>query len=795
MHKLLVQVDPVIIVMPAGLESNAELMSLLGHGKSSVSPADADTEIEDGIGPSRTADRRETSLRFLSGTDFSYAKASQHVALIALLGMPPSLTPRDKLAFLSHRIDPEAEAAFRAIGGLLGYLLSEDIVNSLERPDEPIAFHALRHANFADTMYMSSGTQRALQVFQLDAHPLGHGSGAAKEGLSLYGILGRTRSPVGGRLMRTWIAAPSTDRSLIIERQELVAVLRAPAHDAFFAALCDSLRGFKNIPSIVSRLQSVTAGLNDWQGLAKSGRAFLAMHDTLSSLESTAVAKKFLPCFDTSVLRDAVKWIASVLDFPESKTTGRLIVLPGFSEDIDAMRECYAGLDEFLTRVGVQEMNRVITETSLRIPRLQLVYLPQVGYLVLLDHDFLATKEASDEALASGGLEFMFSSPEHGGYFKNNQCYLLDAEMGDIHGALTDLEAKAVRYLESKVLPAAPAFHDASCAAAELDCLVAMAEVANEHNWVRPEFDANPDYHGLVIEQGRHAIQELILPSFIPNDLNTKGGDVHVITGPNCSGKSVFCKQIALIVILAHVGSCVPAKSCRLGITEAIFTRIASNETVSLNQSSFFIDASQVAGMLQGADQRSLVLLDEWGKGTNETDGMALFAATLTELLRRPAEQAPLCLAATHFTELLKDPFLPMANTRLGIFSMDILVESEIKEPNGDRTISKRPRSHHIGQLDDKTVYMYKVIAGSICGESRALHCAQLAGVPRDILVRTIEVRSAIQSQDVLRPPTTELNGRPARLPQIVAAVRTFLETDLSDPKFDARGFLSSLPL
>jgi DNA mismatch repair protein MSH5 len=637
----------------------------------------------------------------------------------------------------------------------------------------------MRQENFAAAMHVSRGTQRALQVFQLDAHPLGHGCGAAKEGLSLYGILCRTRSVAGGRLMRAWVASPSTELGVIEERQAVVALLRSPAQDAAFAALVDSLRGVKNVPAILRRLQTVTAGVTDWEGLEKSARALLSVHDALRALHagepelgSTSLYRRFLEV-DAAALRDAVKWISSVLDFPESKAAGRLVVADGFSEDIDAMRECYAGLDEFLTRVGVQEMNRITDSTPLRIPRLQLVYLPQVGYLILLDHHFLATPAASDGMLSAGGLEFMFSSPEHGGYFKNERCCVLDAEVGDIHGALIDLEAKAVRYLETKVLPSASAIYQASGVAAELDCLAAFAAAANEYNWVRPVFD--PHGHGLHIEHGRHALQELIIPSFIPNSMAARGGDVHVVTGPNCSGKSVFCKQVALIAILAHVGSCVPAQSCRLGIIDTIYTRIASHESVSLNQSSFFIDASQVAGMLRGADERSLVLLDEWGKGTNETDGMALFAATLSELLRRPADRAPICLAATHFTELLADPFLPMSSTRLGVFSMDVLVEAA---------------GHGANRLDDRTVYLYRVVPGSLRGESRAIHCAQTAGVPREVLMRSIEVRSAVQ-----RNAPLEAAPESTRLARITAAVRAFLEADLGSDTFDVRDFLSTLPL
>lgn len=176
--------------------------------------------------------------------------------------------------------------------------------------------------------------------------------------------------------------------------------------------------------------------------------------------------------------------------------------------------------------------------------------------------------------------------------FFHDKCYILDDELGDIAGALKDLEAKAVRYLETKVLPAAQAFHLATQVAAELDCLVALATVANESDWVKPVFDDSS--HELIIVNGRHALQELVLDNaFIPNSFSCRGGGVHLITGPNGSGKSVFCKQVALIVILAHIGSAVPADFCTLGIIDAIYTRLASNESISLNQSSFFIDASQ----------------------------------------------------------------------------------------------------------------------------------------------------------------------------------------------------------
>lgn len=787
-------VNPAIIVLPLTLRSNKPLMRIIRESLEVDVDSSSPVNLEDNcteVGEDDMDDDTDHAdvghgrapVRFVQGTEFSLPKAKQNISLINLLGMPEDLAPREKIAFLSHSIDLECEAAFRAVGGLVGFLLEECIINTLEGPNEPVCFNSIRQHNFGNVVHMSRGTVRALQVFQLDAHPLGHGSGLSKEGLSLFGVLHKTKSVIGGRLLRAWISSPSTDIDVIHERQRLIASLRSPSQDAVFAALESGLRGVKNVPSILNNLRTASASVNDWQGLERSGRALLSLHDAISALRRsepdlrTTTLFRRLKLVEMSQIRDAVKWISSVLDFAESKTAGRPVILYGFSDEIDQLRECYAGLDAYLTSIGVQEMGRIANENSLCIPRLQVVYLPQVGYLVLLDHPFLESPEATDGRLAEAGLEFMFSSPDEGGYFKNEQCYMLDGELGDIHGALTDLEAKAVRYLESKVLPSALAYYQACSIAAEVDCLVALADAANEHNWVRPIIES--DYIGIDIENGRHALQELILPSFIPNSTKAKGGDVHIITGPNCSGKSVYCKQVGLIVVLAQIGSCVPATTCRLGIMDAIYTRIASHESVSINQSSFFIDASQVAAMLHGCSERSLVLLDEWGKGTNETDGMALFAATVSDLLARQKEKAPICFATTHFTELIADPYLPMTSNRLGVFSMDIVAEQE-NQNGASRPTTGTGKSTRSNSLEETIVFLYRLVAGSICDESRAILCAQSAGVPRDILIRSVQVRDAVKTNSQLAIPTR--NGQDTvRLNVIIEAVRQFLDADLDE--------------
>jgi DNA mismatch repair protein MSH5 len=730
-------------------------------------------------------------IEFLSLKDFTMDRANYFISMLSPPGMPSNLTHKERMGYLMHVLDPDEQVGFRCVGGLLNFLVTRGIVNSLDALDQPIFVSVIEHLNVDRVLHMSPCTMKALQLFQVEPHPLSYGSGRAKESLSIYGILNVTRSAGGGRLLRNWISAPPTNLIVIAERQKLVAFLRSHTGQSTYNTIGEVLRGVKNVPSILSRLRGVSASLNDWNSLHTSTCALVKILYALRQmskepdLHSLGIMNS-MNNIEESDLLETARWIQEVIDFPESKSTGRLVVAPGFSEEIDQMRECHAGLDDFLTTCAVEEMKRIADDTSICIPRLQIVYLSQVGYLVLLDKTILTSTNINENQILAAGLHFAFQSPPHACYFKSPKCEELDRDLGDIQGALIDLEAKAIRYLEGKVLPSSAALYESWRLAAELDCLVALATVATEQNWICPTVDDSAK--GIYIENGKHALQEVIIPSFIPNSTNARPGSVHVITGPNCSGKSVYCKQVAIIVILAQIGSCVPATSCKLGIIDAIYTRIASYESVSVPQSAFSIDASQVAGMLQNATGNSLVLLDEWGKGTAEAEGMALFGATINELLRRPAGEAPICFAATHFTELLAEPFLSMSSDRLCTFSMEYVVDrvERITSPGGMNALGVE------NSLNEETVYLYRLLPGSICAESRAIHCALNAGVPRSILVRSIEIRDAVKARTLIPASATRRGGRMER---ILNSVKRFLVLQVDDENSDMQSFLESLDI
>lgn len=270
---------------------------------------------------------------------------------------------------------------------------------------------------------------------------------------------------------------------------------------------------------------------------------------------------------------------------------------------------------------------------------------------------------------------------------------------------------------------------------------------------------------------------------------------------PNYSGKSAYLSQVALIVILAQIGSCVPAKRASLTILETILSQVSNYESVSQGQSSFFMDASEVARMLQNALGRSLNLIDEFGKGTLEADGMALFAATIRYMLRTSVCNATFTVCATHFTEVLSEPILPLSNPRLLLFSMEVMTsieghrklvggflnaadnEAGRSHAKGDPiegpslTRGDRNERHRIDDFLGNCVRTYRLLSGSVCQESRALQCALEAGVPKFILQHAAHVSAAISGSGVVEN-AVETASNNERIQILHDVVIDFLNTE-----------------
>jgi DNA mismatch repair protein MSH5 len=341
-------------------------------------------------------------------------------------------------------------------------------------------------------------------------------------------------------------------------------------------------------------------------------------------------------------------------------------------------------------------------------------------------------------------FEFFFNTEEFV-YWKNTRMRQLDNELGDIHSAIADLESAIIRDVEAKLLKMKHELIVSSITIAEFDCLIAFATSASQFNLVRPTI---VDEKVINIKNGRHPLQALCVDLFVPNSTamgvqnaaqETNCGMVHAITGANFSGKSCYIKQVALIIFMAHIGSFVPADSAVIGKVDRIFTRINSRESCTVPLSTFMIDLQQISFMLENCTRRSLLLIDEFGKGTSTTDGVSLLGATIRHLLAR-GQECPRTLLATHFFEMFEiTNFLPQSDENLKCFNLSLHKDDETRkgEDKGDE-------SADLNSLSSDIVYLRKVVPG-IAKKSYGYHCAMRAGIPVEIVERAIRVAEHIK--------------------------------------------------
>lgn len=341
-----------------------------------------------------------------------------------------------------------------------------------------------------------------------------------------------------------------------------------------------------------------------------------------------------------------------------------------------------------------------------------------------------------------------------------------------------DKEIDIIYELGVKILEHEESLTNASDLCGELDSLLALALGAAKYRLTAPRMTTT---NVIQVSEGRHPLQELLVPSFIANDTMLLGGpgeepddersvifddmedlpSVTVLTGPNHSGKSVYLKQVALIVFLAHIGSFVPAKFACIGLTDRLLTRIATRESVSRPESAFAIDLRQAAFSINFATRRSLILIDEFGKGTNAMDGAGLVTALLDHFLNL-GDEAPKVLAATHFHEIFEHNFL-RDSPRLAHAHMDVRVDLEAKE------------------REDQVTYLFRLTAGR-SSSSFGSRCAEMNGVDLAVVQRADAIALLLARGEDLRAVCARLTeDETDRLEEAEFVAREFLEMDLSE--------------
>ncbi|RDD47879.1 MutS protein-like protein 5 [Trichoplax sp. H2] len=456
--------------------------------------------------------------------------------------------------------------------------------------------------------------------------------------------------------------------------------------------------------------------IEDWKLISSTIQAMIEIGKLSQHLpQSIPLFQEIVKICTTGTNQNLAKIISDTIDLQESKKQKRFIIRPGKDTQFDNDRRTYNRLPEILTKVASKELERLDNQ----VHECSVIYLPQLGFMLAIAK--LSFMRSESDFLIDG-LDFMFVSNDVA-YYKSPLTKELDESLGDTQCRLLDKEIEIMLQLQEVVLQHKDDILSLLEKIAELDCLIALTILAKQNNFIRPKLtEANK----IAIKKGRHPLQECCLDpgKFIPNDtyIEEQKDRINIITGPNASGKSVYLKQVGLIVYMAHIGSFVPAEEAEIGISDRIYTRIQTHETISVNLSAFAIELTEIATSLMGATEKSLILIDEFGKFTSPIDGLSLTIAIIEFWLEKRCP--PKILISTHFTSIQKHNILPQSDL-LKYQTMDTLIEK------------------------DNIAYLYQLLDG-LSSRSLAYHVAAVAHIPTHVLSRGREIAEAIIQGDAI---------------------------------------------
>ncbi|KAI0052711.1 hypothetical protein FA95DRAFT_1664395 [Auriscalpium vulgare] len=740
--------------------------------------------------------------------------------------------PRNAYEFMQRRRDTEGDPTLKrwnasvrmsnfahldaaplcvgSIGALLDHLARQRAIGDLE--DEGVGGLEVRGiAAFSldQVMQINADALFSLQVFDNESHASIH-SDKTKEGLSLYGILNNTSTTLGRSLMRTWLLRPSLSIPVIAARHDAVACFTRTENVDAANVMHNLLKGIKNVPKILSAMRSGKAKLADWQGLVKFTFSSAMLRDRLTELSmgnEVEIVRKLSAALDIASFKDVGALVNETVDWEESSIAGRISVRPHIDEELDNRKHVYNGIDAVLSRVA-EEISATISPdyaTSLNV-----VYFPQLGFLVCVP--MLEEWKSGDGIQVLDGWTFQASArclSSHV-YLKNDKMHDLDKHLGDLYPSIVDREIEIIQDLLEKIIIYDEPMSEACTICAELDCLLCFAMAAEAFDYRRPQMT---EENVIIVKQGRHPLQEQVIDTFVPNDIFLVGGagngsypvvhgddddsseegtllgnSVMICTGANACGKSVYLKQTALIQLMAQVGCAlrpfVPAESATLGIVDKIFTRVQTRESISKVQSAFMIDLNQVSLALRNSTARSLILLDEFGKGTQSagsyfwprSHGAGLFSAVIQHILARGAE-CPKVLATTHFHEVFRAGMLEPHTLPVSFVHMEVLFSTSA----GELVDAGESGAEGVVTKGQQITYLYRV-ANGLALDSHAARCAALFGVPAHIVQRAQYVHRLLANHEIAQLLDEGMTDTEVQdLEDAEEVCRRFLKWDLED--------------
>ncbi len=512
---------------------------------------------------------------------------------------------------------------------------------------------------------------------------------------TLLAVLDKTVTPMGGRLLRRVLLSPSLERGEVEERQGAVAELRSGARR--LNELRDALSDCYDLERLAGRLGSQAAGPRDLHSLRRTLKLLPGLKKKYASFKSVRL-KKMAGDFDEC--KDTLKEIDGKLsEDPPMQLKQGGVIREGVSKELDELRRLAGSNRDFLAAYQKKEIKRS------GISSMKVKYNSVFGYYIEVSKanlDKVPGDYVRKQTLVNAER---FITPE----LKDYESKILGAEE-----RIEKLEEELFRCLRQELAVAIPRLQKTAGVLAQLDLFACWAFVADRQDYVRPEVN---DGDEIIIQGGRHPVIETLgEEEFVPNDLALDRGArrMLIITGPNMAGKSTYLRQTALIVIIAQIGCPVPAKKAKIGLVDRIFTRVGASDYLVAGQSTFMVEMNETASILHNASARSLVILDEVGRGTSTFDGVSI-AWSVAEYIYRKIEAKT--LFATHYFELTE-----LALMHEGIKNLNIAVK----------------------EWQDRVIFLRRVEEGST-DRSYGIQVARLAGLPELVLKRAREILANLE--------------------------------------------------
>ena len=576
-----------------------------------------------------------------------------------------------------------------AAGAIL-YYIGENYQNRLEHIQRVSVISA------SDVMILDETTRRNLEITTSLM-------GDNRQG-TLLAILDHTLTPMGSRLLKHWMVHPLIRKEAIDQRLERVSAFYE--NNALRESVREALEHISDMERLLARISTGRATPRDLIALKQALRYIEPIREALREANDPRL-RTFLDMEDVTDVADLIQ--RAIVDNPPQTLTEGNIIKTGYHAELDELRTIS------------QEGKTVIVELQRREREKTGIPSLKVGYNKVFGYYFEVTKTHQDKVPDYFIRKQTLTNAER---YITPELKEFEEKVLTAEEKMASLEYELFQQVREQIARRGEAIQKNAHLVAELDVLANFAHVAHKYQYVRPEITADTELH---ITEGRHPVVERLLPPdqpFVPNDthLDNENTQIMIITGPNMAGKSTYLRQVGLIVLLAQVGCFVPAASAKIGVVDRIFTRVGASDNLAFGESTFMVEMLETANILNNASPRSLILLDEIGRGTSTFDGLAIAWAVTEYIHNTPAISAK-TLFATHYHELTE---LATLYPRIKNFKV------AVKE------------------YGDQVIFLRKIEPGGM-DNSYGIYVAQMAGMPREVVDRAREVLMNLEANE-LRP-------------------------------------------